>query len=71
MQVVKIDIIGVGEGIHGVPRDLIAGVVANGFESDDGGKTHALFNGEASGGEGESDGDAVEKDTFDGVHVEG
>lgn len=70
MQIVKIDIVGVGESVHGVPRDFIAGVVANSFECDDGGETHALFGGEASGWEGESDRDAVEKDAFDGVHVE-
>ena len=71
MQVVETDIVGVGKGIHGVPRDFIAGVVADGFEGDNGGEAHALFGGEASGWEGESDGDAVEKEAFNRVHVEG
>ena len=71
MQVVEVDIVGVGERIHGVPRDLVAGVIADAFEDDDGGEAHALLDGEASGREGESDGDAVEKDAFNRMHVKG
>lgn len=70
MQVMEIDIVGIGECVDRVPRDFVPGMVAERFEGHDGGEPHALPDGEPGGWESKRHRDAIEEDGFDGVHVE-